>query len=394
VSAVVRSLPKTLRRHFVPVSDAVRTFLAHHGPEDGDLTDVIAEDLRQRTGELVRSADWDLERVPDHLRMNFRIEDDRDRRVAFGKDLEAIKQRLHGHLQGAITRAVGSSVEREGLTAWTIGELPRVIEAERGGHPVRAFPALVDEGRSVAVRLFGTEVEQVEAMRAGTRRLLLLSLPSPLAAMQRLLKTATKLALTTSPEASLADLLEDCIAIALDALVDDAGGPAWDAEGFAALLDAVRVDLVERSMGVAHSVARVLVERKAIADRLDAITAAPLLAARLDVRRQLAGLVFRGFVQRTGSGRLADVERYLRAVGHRLDRLPKDPARDADWMSRVRPLEQRFERLVDRGLRGPAVDEARWMLEELRVGLFAQTVGTPYRISEERVRRVLDELDV
>ena len=142
-----------------------------------------------------------------------------------------------------------------------------------------------------------------------------------------------------------------------------------------------------------RAVARILSARRRIGERLDGITSAPLLEARLDVRRQLAGLVFRGFVLRTGTGRLADVERYLRAVEHRLDRLPKDPARDAEWRSRVRPLEERLARLVDAGLRGPAIDEAGWMLQELRVGLFAQTIGTPYRVSEERARRVLDELE-
>ena len=394
VAAVVRSLPKSLRRHFVPVSDAVAQFLARHGPDDGDLTDVLAEDLRQRTGELVRPSDWDLERVPDHLRVNFRVEDERGRRVAFGKDLDALRARLHGHLQGAITRAVGgASVERTGLTDWAIGDLPRVIEAERGGHPVRAYPALVDEGRSVAVRLLGTAEEQAEAMRHGTRRLLLLGLPSPLSAMQRLLKVPTKLILATSPEASLADLLEDCVAVALDGLVEERGGPAWDEASFAALREAVRGDLVERSMSVARSVATILDARRRIGERLDAITAPAQLAARLDVRRQLAGLVFRGFVPRTGVARLADVERYLQAIEHRLDRLPKDPARDGEWMARVQPLEARLQALVDRGGRGPAIDEARWMLQELRVGLFAQTVGTPYRVSEARVGRVLVELE-
>jgi ATP-dependent helicase HrpA len=397
VAAVVRSLPKSLRRHFVPVTDSVRSFLESHGPGDGALLDVLAADLRARTGELIRPSDWDIERVPDELRINFRIEDERGRRVAFGKDLDAITHRLRTHLQGAITRAVGASVERAGATSWDFGdELPRVLEAERGGYPVRAFPALVDEGKSVGVQLFGTEDEQALAMRAGTRRLLLLGLPSPLASMQRLLKTPTKLALASSPEASLADLLEDCVAVALDALVDDAGGPAWDAAGFEALRGAVRGDLVDRSMDVALAVARVLAAWRDIGGRLDTITAPALLAARLDVRRQLARLVFRGFVPRTGAERLTDIDRYLRAIAHRLDRVGKDTARDTEWMRRVQPLEARFEALLARlpaGAWGPGLDEARWMLEELRVGLFAQSVGTPYRVSEERVRRVLDELD-
>jgi ATP-dependent helicase HrpA len=326
--------------------------------------------------------------------MNFRIEDERGRRVAFGKDLDDLKARLHDHLRGAITRAVGPSIEQAGLTSWTFGPLPKVVEGERAGHPVRAFPALVDEGRTVAVRLFSTEQEQLDAMRSGTRRLLLLGLPSPLAAMQRLLKTSTKLDLATSPEASLADLLEDCIAVAVDDLVAAGGGPAWDAGGFASLLESVRGDVVERSMSVAHDVAGILAARKRIAARLDSVTAPALLEARLDLRRQLAGLVYRGFVVRTGAERMRDVERYLRAMEHRLDRLPKEPGRDREWMTRIRPLEERFARIAGSAHRGgPGIDEARWMLEELRVGLFAQTIGTPYRVSEERVRRVLDELD-
>jgi ATP-dependent helicase HrpA len=398
VAALMRSLPKTLRRHFVPVGDAVRAFLAAHDPSSGEeLTDALAADLRARTGELVRPSDWSFERVPAHLRMNFRVEDDRGRRVAFGKDLAALQARLSSHLQGALVRAVGPSIERTGLTSWTVGTLPRVVESADG---VRAYPALVDEGRtSVGVRLFATPGEQAAAMRAGTRRLVLLGMPSsPLAALQRLLKTRTKLTLTSSPEASLADLLEDTIAVAVDGLVAAHGGVAWDEASFATLRSAVAGDVVDRSMEVVLAVADVLALRASISARLDAIVSSPLLAARLDVRRLLARLVHRGFVVSLGSvERLRDVERYLQAVDHRLDRLPKDPARDAAWMRVVQPLEARYDALVARagsvGRGGPAFEEARWMLEELRVGLFAQTVGTPYRVSEERVRRVLDELD-
>ncbi len=398
VAALMRSLPKSLRRHFVPVGEAVSGFLATHDPTSGDeLVDALAADLRRRTGELVRPSDWDLSRVPDHLRMNFRVEDDRGRRVAFGKDLVALQGRLSGHLVGALVRAVGPSVERTGLTSWAIGSLPRSVEDDE--RRVRAYPALVDEGRSsVGVRLFPTPEEQAVAMRAGTRRLLLLGLPSsPLAALQRLLKTRTKLALTDSPEGSLADLLEDCIAVAVDGLVDQHGGVAWDESSFAALRSAVAGDVVDRSMAVALAVADVLSHRTAISARLDAIVSSPLLPARLDVRRQLARLIHRGFVVELGSvDRLRDVERYLIAIEHRLDRLPNDPARDAAWMRVVQPLEARFDAIVSRaGGRavGPAFEDARWMLEELRVGLFAQTVGTPYRISEARVRRLLDEFD-
>jgi ATP-dependent helicase HrpA len=399
VTALIRSLPKPVRRNFVPAPDFARRFLADATPDEGPLLDVLARSLTRMTGDPVRPDDWHLDALPDHLRVSFRIEDERGRRVAFGKDLDAIRRRLAGHVQAAITRAVGPSVERTGLTAWTIGTLPRVVDAERAGQTVRAYPALVDEWPSptVGIRLLATEAEQERSMWEGTRRLLVLSVPSPVAALQRVLRNATKLALASSPEPTTLDLLDECVAAALDELMATAGGPAWDEAGFTALLAAVRGDLVGRSLDVVQDVAGILSRRAAISARLDTITAPALLAARLDVRRQLARLVHRGFVTSTGAARLADVDRYLRAVEHRLERVAKDPGRDGEWMRRVQPLEARYDELVATASTSTTIDRAalgraRWMLEELRVSLFAQPVGPKGRISEERVRRALDEV--
>ncbi|HVF31850.1 MAG TPA: ATP-dependent RNA helicase HrpA [Acidimicrobiales bacterium] len=397
VTALIRSLPKAVRRHFVPAPEYATRFLSASSSADGPLLEVLARALRQMTGEVVRPDDWQLERLPDHLRVSFRVEDERGRRVAFGKDLDALRRRLGVHVQAAITRAVGPSLERTGLTAWPadLDSLPRVVDAPDGGG-VRAHPALVDEGAaSVGVRLLATEAEQARAMWEGTRRLLVLSVPSPVGSMERVLRNATKLALAASPEPTVHDLLDECVLAALDELLAAAGGPAWDSEGFDALVAVVRGDLVERSLEVVEAVARILRRRAAISTRLDAMVAPGLLSARLDVRRHLARLVHRGFVPSTGARRLADVERYLRGLEHRLDRLPTDPARDAAWVARVAPLEDRYAELASSA--SPAVDRAalgrvRWMLEELRVSLFAQSVGTPGKISEERVRRALDEV--
>jgi ATP-dependent helicase HrpA len=400
VTALIRSLPKALRRHFVPAPEYADRFLASvDGPSAGPLLDVLAGWLTRQTGEVVRPDDWVLERLPDHLRVSFRVEDERGRRVAFGKDLDALRRRLGVHVQAAITRAVGPSLERTGLTSWPsdLPTLPRVVEAASGsGARARAYPALVDEGpASVGVRLLPTEAEQERAMWDGTRRLLVLSVPSPVASLQRVLKNSTKLALASSPEPTVDDLLDSCVLAALDELLVAAGGPAWDAEGFAAFEASVRGDLVGRSLEVVEAVAGILRRRAALSSRLDAVVAPGLLAARLDLRRHLARLVHRGFVTSTGARRLADVDRYLRGLEHRLDRLPKDPARDASWVARVAPLEARYDELV--ASTSPSIDRAalgrvRWMLEELRVSLFAQSVGTPTKISEERVRRALDDV--
>jgi len=386
VTALIRSLPKTVRRHFVPVPDYVEAFLAAASPLDGPLVDTLATRLTRMTGDAVRRDDFDVERLPDHLRLGFRIEDPTGRRVAFGRDLDAIRARLHGHLQAAITRAVGPTIERTGITTWDLGELPRHIDATSAGHTVRAFPALVEEGDSVAVRLFSSEREQATAMVTGTRRLLLSTLSSPLGTIDRLLKKETKLALALHRHGTAKSLLEECSAAAVDALVAEHGGPAWNTDGFGALREAIRPEFVDRTLQVVTTVGRILRARHDIEQRLDRITMTPLLPARLDVRRQLSRLTPPGFVIAAGAAHLADIERYLRAIAHRLDRLPQDPVRDADRMRRVQALEERADRLV------PGSAEVQWMLEELRVSLFAQSVGTPTRVSETRVERAINDL--
>ncbi len=384
VTALIRSLPKTVRRNFVPVPDYVERFLAEAGPDDGPLLETLAARLTRMTGDAVRVGDFDLDRLPDHLRMAFRIEDPDGRRVAFGRDLEVIRRRLQDHLQAAIARAVGPTVERTEIRSWGFGTLPRFVDATSAGHTVRGYPSLVDEGDSVSIRLLATEEEQMLAMVRGTRRLLLLTLSSPVSALERLLRRETKLALSYYRYGPASDLVEECVTTAVDGLIDEHGGPAWDAEGFASLQQAVRPHLVDRSLDVVVTVGRILAARHALEQRLDQITTTPLLPARLDVRRQLARLLPPGFVAAAGAGRLGDIERYLRAIEYRLDRLPADPARDADRMRRIQALQDRLERTKS------APPDACWMLEELRVSLFAQSIGTPRRVSEERVARAID----
>lgn len=386
VTSLIRSLPKVLRRNFVPVPDHVEKFLAEASPADGPLLSTLASRLTAASGQAVRPDDFDVDRLGDDLRIAFRIEDPQGRRVAFGRDLYAIRDRLREHLRAAVTRAIGPTFERSGIRSWDLGTLPRFVDATSAGHTVRAHPALVDEGDSVALRLLDSPDEADRAMSQGTRRLLLLSLASPVPALERLLDRETKLALAYHRHGSAKDLLQECVAAAVDELMEDHGGPAWDEASFETLREAVRPEVIEASLRIVRTVGRILRCRHAIESRLERITATPLLPARLDVRRQLSRLVFPGFVVAAGVRRLPDLERYLRAIEHRLERLAQDPARDAARMRRVQLLEERYERLPGSG------EELRWMLEELRVSLFAQSVGTPYRVSEERVGRALDDV--
>jgi ATP-dependent helicase HrpA len=260
------------------------------------------------------------------------------------------------------------------------------------GHTVEAYPALVDEGDSVAVRVLTTRAGQERAMAAGTRRLLVLTLGSPARAVQRLLPNDTKLVLARSPYGGAGELLADCVTAAVDQLVAEAGGPVWDEAGFEALREAVDAGVVDTTVYVATVVGGILVVAHGIEDRLDAVTAAPLLAAATDLRRQLRGLVFPGFVGVAGVRRLGDVLRYLEAMERRLDKLASGTRRDAELMARVQALEAEYRRLADAVPGDAGVEAVRWMLEELRVSLFAQTLGTAHPVSEPRIRREMDRL--
>jgi ATP-dependent helicase HrpA len=396
VVALIRSLPKALRRNFVPVPDHARAALAAITPGREPLLDALTRELRRMTGVTVPREAWDLDRVPAHLRLNFRVVDEEQKPVAQGRDLAALRERLGAKVREVVT-AAAPELERHGLTGWNIGALPRSVEQVRAGYRVTAYPALVDEGATVGVRVFETEAEQRAAMRAGTRRLLRLSVPSPARMMQGRLSNEAKLALSRNPYRSVVDLLDDCAGAAIDKLVAEAGGPAWDAEGFAALREKVRADLVDTVTEVVDRVRRVLGAAYAVEQRLARTSDLSAVAALADVRAQLAELVYPGFVTATGYARLADLPRYLAAVERRLDRLGQNPQRDRQLQDRVAQVRAEYDQMLA-GLPAAGRDDepvrhVRWMIEELRVNLFAQALGTAYPVSEQRIYRAMDEVE-
>ncbi|MDQ3945987.1 MAG: ATP-dependent RNA helicase HrpA, partial [Actinomycetota bacterium] len=391
VTALIRSLPKALRRSLVPAADYARVFLTRTRPADGPLLEVLARALTRLSGESIGTADFDLERVPAHLRVTFRVEDEAGHTLAMGKDLDGLRRRLRDRMRAAVAEAAGS-FERTGLREWSVGRLPGAVEVSWAGHTVEAYPALVDEGDSVAVRVLTSRGGQKRAMWAGTRRLLLLTVASPARTVARLLPDDTKLVLARSPYGNTGELLDDCIIAAVDQLMADHGGPAWDEEGFSALRAAVEAGLGDTAVYVATVVGGILVVADGIEQRLDDITAVPLLPAVRDMRAQLSGLVFPGFVGNAGVRRLGDVLRYLEAMERRLDKLAQGTRRDQDLMGRIQALEEEYRHLRESRPGAAEVEAIRWMLEELRVSLFAQTLGTTHPVSEQRIRREMDRL--
>ncbi len=397
VTELIRSLPKPIRRMCVPAPNYAKAFLerAVAGPQP--LTVVLADELHRMAGVDVHPEDFDLSKVPDHLKMTFRVVDERRRKLAEDKDLEALKLGLKPKTREAISKAAGSIgiEQRSGLTQWTIGALPATFETRRAGQPVRAFPALVDEGESVAVKLFDTEAEQADAMWRGTRRLILLNLPaSPAKFAQSKLTNADKLALSRSPHGSVQALFDDCVTAATDKLIADHGGPAWDEEGFRKLFDKVRADVVDTTFDTVAKVRQVLAAWQACERRLKATTSPVLLANLTDVREQLAELVHPGFVTAAGWRRLPDLLRYLVAVDRRLQQMPTSVQRDRTRMDKVHEMRDEYARLLAALKPGrpvpPEVREIRWMLEELRVSYFAHALGTAYPVSDKRILKAID----
>ncbi|MGR3936797.1 ATP-dependent RNA helicase HrpA [Streptomyces sp. BRA346] len=401
VTELIRSLPKPVRRHYVPAPNYAQRFLDGAVPLQEPLTAALGRELHRMVGVRIEPEDWDPAKVPEHLKITFRVVDERRRKLAEDKDLEALKQRLKPKTRAAISKAFESSKEsagieqRGGLTSWTVGSLPRTFETRRGGQPVKAYPALVDEGASVALRLFDTEPEQRQAMWRGTRRLILLQLPSnPAKFAQGKLTNQAKLALSSSPHGSIAALFEDCVSAAADRLIAARGGPVWDEESFRKLFDAVRADIADATLDTVRKVQEVLAAWQACERRLKGIKSPVLLPSLTDVREQLSELMTPGFVTAHGVRRLPDLMRYLVAVDRRLQQLPTNAERDRTRMAKVKEMRDEYAWLLEQFPAGRPVPaealEIRWMIEELRVSYFAHALGTAYPVSDKRIVKAID----
>ncbi len=390
VTALIRSLPKPIRRNFVPVADHAKAVLARIDTSRPVL-ETLEDELRRMGGVVIRRQDWGLDRLPPHLGVTYQVVNEKGSVVAEGKDLDALKEKLRPKARKALAKAA-PGIEKSGLTTWDFGPLPRTIEQQRGEHVVKAYPALVDEGSSVAIRVLETAGAQQAAMRAGTRRLVLLNTNSPVKFIHSRLTNKAKLAFGHNPHGSVIALFDDCIGAAIDTLVADVGGPAWDAPGFAALLDHVRGELNETALAVVNRTEKVLSAAHVVEQLFRETLAKPLAPSLADIRAQINGLIYPGFVAATGWRRLPDLVRYLQGIERRLEKLPEDPARDRLNMGNVQHVQDEYRTLLAEAPPSDDLTAIRWMIEELRISYFAQTVGTAHPVSEKRIFRAMDAI--
>ena len=396
--ALIKSLPKQWRKNFVPAPNYADALIASISPEQGPLLDAIERQLKRMSGLTVPRECWDWNSIADHLKMTFRVIDDKRKKVAESKDLLALKEQLRAQVQQTLSQVADDDIEQEGLTLWSFGPLPQEYSQKRGGFEVKAYPALVDQKDSVAIQLFDSPVAQQTAMWAGQRRLVLLNVPSPIKYLQEKLPNKAKLGLYFTPFGKVAELIDDCIACGCDQLMQQHGGLSWDNDTFQQQKEIIRGELNEVVVKIAAQVEQILTAAHGIRKLFKGKMTLELAFAHSDIQAQLERLIHKGFVTATGAARLPDLLRYLKGIERRMEKIPVDANRDRMYMLKVQHVEQAYQQLVGKLGKGLAMPEevrnVRWMIEELRISYFAQVLGTPYPVSDKRVLQAIEAIKI
>lgn len=455
VTALIKSLPKAIRRNFVPAPDVARAACAaleeDYSPATDEPLPSLALVLRRLRGVVVEPEAFNWDAVPEHLKMGFQVRNARNKILGEGKDLRALQQQLHKEIRSALADSLGASDEamakmvalaqggssssggssnagsparpgtakgaknpakgtqaeagasggvREvtGLTAFPAdmfpdGAIPRKVQRVIATQAVNGYPALVDEGSSVGLRIFPTEAEQLHAQRRGIIRLLQLQVPSPVRYVSEHLSHKEKIVFTQNPHGSIDELIRDCTVAALDHLVPHT--PIFTHAEYSELYEHVRAELIETVFDVTKLVAEILSEATALKKAIKKATSLTTMHAVSDVKAQMENLVYPGFVAQTGYDQLVHIPRYLKAAQVRLTKLGPNLHRDNQLMLTVQDLEDSYDNAVKSLPAGTIVPDAlrrvNWMIEELRVSFFAQELGTAYTVSEKRIAKAQRE---
>jgi ATP-dependent helicase HrpA len=358
ITALLRSLPKALRTPLVPIPDTAAALLADVTARSGPLLEVLADAIERRRGPRIGEGDWSLDALPAHLRMTFSVEDEDGTVLASGQSLDGLRDELRPVLKARLQLEV-PGLARHGMRGFDLESLPRTVDLPGG---MRGFPALIDEGEAVGVRICETAGEQSVAMARGTRRLLSLTVPSPRQWVVSQLGGPLTLMLSVAPHANLTATIDDATNAALDELVASGGGPAWDAAAFDALREHVRGEIRPTTLDALRALGQILEAARAVRDQLDLLPASAAFGpAREDVARQIGRLVYPGMLTAAGIARLGDVERYLRAAARRLERLPSHLGADRERMAAIHALEAE----------AAGRNDVNWLIEELRIAELA-----------------------
>jgi ATP-dependent helicase HrpA len=404
ILSLLRGLPKRLRKSFVPIPETARRLVERLRPSDRPLFQAIALALNEMTGVYVPEDAWNQDAVPSHLRMKFRLVDDQGHQVALGDDFFSLKRRYGGEGRHQFARIPSSDLEREGIKRWDFDVLPEALDLHCGGILLRGYPALVDQGDGVAIRVLDSEEGAQLAMRDGLRRLLMLHLGSGLRYLRKNLPGLDRMRLQYAKAPSLegedesesADLADELVALILDVTFLKDQPTIRDRGTFEERLSKNQTHLVSVMEEVCGTAQQVLARYQAIRKRLADITQSNWLISVRDMKMHLDSLLFRGFLRQVPYKRLRDYPRFLKALDTRLEKLSHAAAKDQQRMREMAAIQEkwreRWAAVREAGQQDGRLEEIRWMLEELRVSLFAQQIGTAYPVSVKRIEMRWREL--
>ncbi|WP_286267645.1 ATP-dependent RNA helicase HrpA [Thalassotalea atypica] len=395
IISYIKGLPKASRRNFVPAPNYAQASLANMQPFDGRLSDSLAKQLLRMTGVRLHEDVWKDLSLPAHLVMNFKALDNKGNVIGQSRDLSSLQENLQGKVKATIQKVAEKGIEQKQLTTWSFGQLPKSYEKKMANITIKAFPAIVDHQKDVAIELFEHQAQAELANLKGISRLVLLNIPSPVKYLQEKLPNKAKLGLYFNPFGSIADLLEDCIVAASQYLIKNGAALPSSEQEFIACKDRVRAELADCVLDAAVKVERVLSLSHEIRKKLKGAVSLTMIQGQGDIKAQIEQLVFKGFVTASGVDKLDHIVRYLNGVLKRLEKLPIDPNQDRLKMIEVEKVTKLLDSEISKQRKDQPIPQyltdCRWMIEELRVSLFAQNLGTAQPISVKRIENFIKE---
>jgi ATP-dependent helicase HrpA len=396
ITAMLRALPKSLRRHFVPVPDTARRCINELLSASGPLPQALSACLLRLTGVEVPPDAWCKVELPQHLRPRFRITAADGKTLACDRDYQTLREQFAEQVENSFAGTAGEALQREGIEDWDFGDLPAVVEVEQQGYTLRAYPALVDCHHSVAIRCFDTENKAQMEMHKGLRRLFMLGLRKDLRYLSRNLPERDALCLAYSKIGRCEDLVEDILKRVTETACMSTGDDIRSAGAFQAALGKGRSQLVGLTNDLCALLLDIMDRQHRLRTQLSGKLSPQWLVAVADIRQQLDYLVYPGFVLQTPHERLRYYPRYLDAIERRLERLQHNPQKDHQLAAQFDPWWRDYLELAqayaDQENKPPALLQYRWLLEEYRVSLFAQDLKTSEPVSDKRLHALRDEL--
>jgi ATP-dependent helicase HrpA len=392
VGWTMKALPKRIRSQLIPVTEHTTRFLEQMKAGEKTVKEAVLAYASKIAGERLDDTVWSKDDPPPHLLMNIRIVDEAKRELAMGRDLGELRKRL-GEAASITLAKAKPGMEKEGITAWDFGDLPEQVTFKRGNQTLTGYPTLVDEGASVAIRLMDTRDKADEANRSGVKRLMSLDLKEQLRQLDRSLPGFNALALKFNAaipadklKADLIEAIVDRAFIGEDALPRTAKAFEEQKKRAKARLPAVTEGASRYATAIGEASQQFL---QSLAQH------ASLGRVAQEVKGQRERMVYPGFLARTPWERLEHMPRYLKGYALRLEKYRGNPERDQKHAASVQTLWNNYEARLkadrDEGLRDPNLEEFRWLIEELRISLFAQELRTPLPVSFKRLQKFWDE---